>query len=67
MSRMMIGISNTEPNITKNLLLWVNKLKLDGISTQGAYAALDKINLNLADLALVDVERVLYFGRIWHR
>lgn len=53
--RIMIGVRNKNRNTSKNLLLWFNELKLDRIRSQGAYAALGKVNLNLANLLAVEL------------
>lgn len=49
----MIGIRNTE-NVTKDIILWVNELRLSQIENKGGYAGNASLNLNLGDFALVN-------------
>lgn len=49
----MMGVRNTDPSrsVIKNLILWVNELRLTDISNEGGGALLASLNGNLADFA----------------
>jgi cell surface protein SprA len=49
----MMGARNNEQGTEKNLILWLNELRLSGIDNKNGYAANASINFNLADLAQV--------------
>lgn len=50
---MVIGVRNTS-NESKDVVLWVNEIRLSGIENKGGYAANASLNFNLGDLATVD-------------
>lgn len=50
---MMIGIRNTEA-VSKDLILWVNELRLSGIENKGGFAGTASLNLNLGDFAMLN-------------
>ncbi|MFA9290397.1 MAG: cell surface protein SprA, partial [Solirubrobacteraceae bacterium] len=49
-SNIMIGVRNAS-STPKNVLVWVNELRLSGIDKKGSYAGRANIDFNLADLA----------------
>lgn len=50
---MVIGVRNIS-NESKDVVLWVNEIRLSGIENKGGYAANASLNFNLGDLATVD-------------
>lgn len=52
-STIVIGVRNTG-NTSKDLVLWVNEIRLSGIENKGGYAANANLSFNLADLANVN-------------
>ena len=55
----MLGVRNltgttTKPSKTKDLVLWVNEIRLSEIENKGGYAANASINFNLGDFALIN-------------
>ncbi len=51
----MIGVRNTSGPSDKEVLLWVNELRLSEIDNQGGYAASANVQFNLGDFANVQV------------
>ena len=51
----MIGVRNTSGSSDKEVLLWVNELRLSEIDNKGGYAAAANIQFNLGDFANVQV------------
>ncbi|SFM86274.1 cell surface protein SprA [Algoriella xinjiangensis] len=54
-SSIMIGVRNTSGSSDKEVLLWVNELRLSEIDNKGGYAAAANIQFNLGDFANVQV------------
>lgn len=50
---MMIGVRNTSP-AAKDLVLWVNEIRMAGIENKGAYAGNASLDFNLGDFAMVN-------------
>lgn len=50
---MMIGVRNTETQ-SKDLVLWVNEIRLSEIENKGGYAGNASLNFNLGDFAMVN-------------
>ncbi len=50
---MMIGVRNND-EVDKNLILWVNEIRLSGIENKGGYAGNANLNFNLGDFATVN-------------
>ncbi len=52
---MMVGLRNTSPiqGDSKDVILWVNELRLYGMDNEGGYAANASVNFNLGDFATV--------------
>ncbi len=54
-SSIMIGVRNTSGPTDKEVLLWVNELRLSEIDNEGGYAASANVQFNLGDFANVQV------------
>ena len=54
-SSIMIGVRNTSGSSEKEVLLWVNELRLSEIDNKGGYAAAANVQFNLGDFANVQV------------
>ena len=54
-SSMMIGVRNTSGPSNKEVLLWVNELRLSEIDNDGGYAAAANVQFNLGDFANVQL------------
>ncbi|WP_313373699.1 cell surface protein SprA [Chishuiella sp.] len=54
-SSLMIGIRNTSGATNKEVLIWVNELRLGDIDNQGGYAAAANLQFNLGDFANVQI------------
>lgn len=54
-SSIMIGVRNTSGSMEKEVLLWVNELRLSEIDNKGGYAAAANVQFNLGDFANVQV------------
>ena len=54
-SSMMIGVRNTSGASNKEVLLWVNELRLSEIDNDGGYAAAANVQFNLGDFANVQL------------
>ncbi|MGV0922209.1 T9SS outer membrane translocon Sov/SprA [Empedobacter tilapiae] len=54
-SSIMIGVRNTSGSMEKEVLLWVNELRLSEIDNNGGYAAAANVQFNLGDFANVQV------------
>lgn len=54
-SSIMIGVRNTSGSAEKEVLLWVNELRLSEIDNKGGYAAAANVQFNLGDFANVQV------------
>ncbi|WP_449559408.1 T9SS outer membrane translocon Sov/SprA [Kaistella sp.] len=50
----MLGVRNTDPLISKDIVLWVNEIRLSEIENKGGYAGNASLNFNLGDFALVN-------------
>ena len=50
----MLGVRNKEAAISKDLVLWVNEIRLSEIENKGGYAGNASLNFNLGDFALVN-------------
>ena len=50
----MLGVRNTDPLNSKDLVLWVNEIRLSEIENKGGYAGNASLNFNLGDFALVN-------------
>lgn len=53
-STIMLGVRNKNAVATKEVVLWVNEIRLSGIENKGGYAANASLNFNLGDFALVN-------------
>lgn len=49
----MLGVRNTE-NMPKDVVLWVNEIRLSEIENKGGYAGNASLNFNLGDFAMVN-------------
>ncbi|WP_018675287.1 cell surface protein SprA [Riemerella columbina] len=54
----VIGVRNTG-NDSKDLVLWVNEIRLSGIENKGGYAANASLNFNLGDFANVNANAAI--------
>jgi len=54
-SSLMIGVRNTAGASDKEVLLWVNELRLSEIDNKGGYAAAANVQFNLGDFANVQL------------
>lgn len=54
-SSIMIGVRNTSGPSEKEVLLWVNELRLSEIDNKGGYAAAANVQFNLGDFANVQM------------
>ncbi len=50
----MIGVRNLSNRDLKNLVLWINELRLGEIDNKGGYAGNTSLNFNLGDFAMVN-------------
>lgn len=50
---MMIGVRNTS-GVGKDVVLWVNEMRISGIENEGGYAANASLDFNLGDFAMVN-------------
>ncbi|UOE42473.1 cell surface protein SprA [Chryseobacterium suipulveris] len=50
----MLGVRNKNAASTKEIVLWVNEIRLSGIENKGGYAGNASLNFNLGDFALVN-------------
>ncbi|MBF8457352.1 cell surface protein SprA [Kaistella sp. G5-32] len=50
----MLGVRNKSLTTTKDLVLWVNEIRLSEIENKGGYAGNASVNFNLGDFALVN-------------
>lgn len=50
----MLGVRNKNTVITKEIVLWVNEIRLSEIENKGGYAGNASVNFNLGDFALVN-------------
>ncbi len=50
----MIGVRNENRGDTKDLVLWVNEIRLSDIENKGGYAGNASLNFNLGDFAMVN-------------
>ena len=50
----MLGVRNKSLTTSKDLVLWVNEIRLSEIENKGGYAGNASINFNLGDFALVN-------------
>ena len=54
-STIMIGVRNSsKEGATKDIILWVNEIRLSGIENKGGYAGTASLNFNLGDFAVVN-------------
>ncbi len=66
----LIGVENTNAAATACGEIWVNELRLSSIDEQGGWAALGRIDLNLADLGTISVSGNIHssgFGTLEQR
>ncbi|MDO4763659.1 MAG: cell surface protein SprA [Flavobacteriaceae bacterium] len=49
----VMGVRNTD-NVSKDIVLWLNEIRVSGIENKGGYAANANLNFNLGDFALVN-------------
>ena len=66
----LIGVENTSSSIPVYTEVWVNELRLSRIDENGGYAALGRVDLQLADLGSLSVSANTYtqgFGTIEQR
>lgn len=49
----MIGVRNTS-NVSKDLILWVNEIRMSGIDNKGGYAGNASLDFNLGDFATIN-------------
>ena len=54
----VLGVRNTD-NIARNLVLWVDEVRLQGIDDKGGYAANASLNFNLGDFAMVNANAAM--------
>ncbi|MEJ8582879.1 cell surface protein SprA [Riemerella anatipestifer] len=57
-STIVIGVRNTGSD-SKDLVLWVNEIRLSGIENKGGYAANANLNFNLGDFANVNANAAI--------
>lgn len=50
----MLGVRNKDATNSKDLVIWVNEIRLSEIENKGGYAGNASINFNLGDFALVN-------------
>ncbi|HAI81845.1 MAG TPA: hypothetical protein DCL65_12590, partial [Chryseobacterium sp.] len=50
----MLGVRNKDEVNSKDLVLWVNEIRLSEIENKGGYAGNASVNFNLGDFALVN-------------
>jgi len=50
----MLGVRNKNAVVSKDLVLWVNEIRLSEIENKGGYAGNASVNFNLGDFALVN-------------
>lgn len=50
---LVLGVRNDDA-VQKDIVLWVNEVRLSGIENQGGYAGNASLNMNLADLASIN-------------
>ena len=50
----MLGVRNKNSLISKDVVLWVNEIRLSEIENKGGYAGNASVNFNLGDFALVN-------------
>ncbi|OWK73447.1 cell surface protein SprA [Flavobacteriaceae bacterium JJC] len=50
----MLGVRNKDAATSKDLVLWVNEIRLSGIENKGGYAGNASVNFNLGDFAMVN-------------
>lgn len=63
---MMIGVRNTS-TASKDLILWVNEIRMSGIENKGSYAGNASLDFNLGDFAIVNANAAytsLGFGNL---
>ena len=53
-STIMVGVRNTSEIETKEVILWVNEIRLSGVENKGGYAGNATLNFNLGDFATVN-------------
>ena len=53
-STIMLGVRNRSVTDSKDLVLWVNEIRLSEIENKGGYAGNASVNFNLGDFALVN-------------
>ncbi|MDI9357645.1 MAG: cell surface protein SprA [Phycisphaerales bacterium] len=57
----LVGVqNNNQSNATLNSEVWVNELRLSGLNEKGGWAALGRVDLQLADLGLLSVSGNTY-------
>lgn len=65
-STIMIGVRNNSGS-SKDIILWVNEIRLSGIENKGGYAGNASLNFNLGDFAVVNASgsySTIGFGNI---
>src|SRR5690606_320809 len=50
----MLGVRNKNSVVSKEVVLWVNEIRLSEIENKGGYAGNASVNFNLGDFALVN-------------
>ncbi|MBV2165902.1 MAG: cell surface protein SprA, partial [Kaistella sp.] len=63
----MLGVRNKDEVNSKDLVLWVNEIRLSEIENKGGYAGNASVNFNLGDFALVNANAsysIIGFGGI---
>jgi cell surface protein SprA len=53
-TNIMLGVRNKDATNSKDIVLWVNEIRLSEIENKGGYAANASINFNLGDFALIN-------------
>ena len=53
-STIMVGVRNTSEIESKDIILWVNEVRLSGVENKGGYAGNATLNFNLGDFATVN-------------
>ena len=53
-TNIMLGVRNKDAANSKDIVLWVNEIRLSEIENKGGYAANASINFNLGDFALIN-------------
>ena len=58
-STIMVGVRNKDVANGKEVILWVNEIRLSGVENKGGYAGNANLNFNLGDFATVNATGAL--------